>query len=98
MAKGHLFFPYGMGEIDSLHYKVCRNKVELVHTHSKATGLVNLTILFILWMVFRHILILVRGYGGDVNMSTKKMVQFTRFYLFPNCPRNHVITGTNKFL
>lgn len=40
-------------------------------THSKATGLVSPTVLFIPWSVFRHILTLVRGYGGDVNASKK---------------------------
>ena len=34
---------------------------------SKATGLVNPVSLFIPWSVFRHVLILVRGYSGDVH-------------------------------
>ena len=41
-------------------------------THSRATGLVNPTVLFLPWIVFGHILTLVRGYGGDVNVSKKK--------------------------
>ena len=34
---------------------------------SQATGLVNPIRLFIPWTVFRHILVLVRGYSGDVH-------------------------------
>ena len=36
-------------------------------SRSKATGLVNPVNLFVPWSVFRHILVLVRGYSGDVD-------------------------------
>ena len=36
-------------------------------SRSKATGLVNPVNLFVPWTVFRHILVLVRGYSGDVD-------------------------------
>ena len=35
--------------------------------YSKATGLVTPTTFFIPWAIFRHILVLVRGYSGDVH-------------------------------
>lgn len=38
-------------------------------THSKATGLVNPIVLFIPWIIFRHILTLARGYRCEVNVS-----------------------------
>ena len=41
------------------------------HTHSKATGLTNPTILFVPWMVFRHIMTLARGYGCEVTVTGK---------------------------
>ena len=37
---------------------------------SKATGLVNPVNLFVPWTVFRHILVLVRGYSGDVDTKS----------------------------
>ena len=42
----------------SMKYKLSR---------SKATGIVNPVTLFIPWTVFRHVLVLVRGYSGDVH-------------------------------
>lgn len=36
-------------------------------SRSKATGLVNPVNLFVPWTVLRHILVLVRGYSGDVD-------------------------------
>ena len=36
-------------------------------SRSKATGIVNPVNLFLPWTVFRHILVLVRGYLGDVD-------------------------------
>lgn len=36
-------------------------------SRSKVTGLVNTVSFFIPWTVFRHLLVLVRGYSGDVH-------------------------------
>ena len=50
-------------------------------TRSKRTGLVNPVSLFIPWMVFRHVLTLVRGYSGDVytkHDGSKHAVTLTR--------------------
>lgn len=44
-------------------------------THSKATGLVNPIVLFIPWMVFKYILTLIHGYGGDVNFASSKKIE-----------------------
>ena len=45
----------------SMKNKLCR---------SKATGLMSPVTLFILWSIYRHILVLVRGYGGDVQCNS----------------------------
>ena len=69
---------YGMLNMDTQLEEV-GNKLELVgpmmdsylreigKPMSKATGIVNPVSLFIPWTVFRHILVLVRGYSGDVH-------------------------------
>ena len=50
-------------------------------THSKATGFVNPIVLFIPWMVFRHILTLARGYRCDINFSRSgKKIEVTIEY------------------
>ena len=36
---------------------------------SKATGLVNPIVLFVPWLVFRHIVTLSKGYGADIKVS-----------------------------
>ena len=52
--------------IDSYLHEIGRSmKCKL--SMSKATGLVNPVSLFIPWSVFRHVLVLVRGYSGDVH-------------------------------
>ena len=38
---------------------------------SKATGLMNPVQIFIPWSIYRNILVLARGYGGDVQTNTK---------------------------
>lgn len=40
-----------------------RNKL----SHSKATGLMNPVVISVPWCIYRHILVLVRGYSGDVQ-------------------------------
>ena len=47
--------------------QVMKNKL----CRSKATGLVNAFTIAIRWSIFRHILVLVRGYGGDVQTKQK---------------------------
>ena len=41
-------------------------------SRSKATGLVNSVVLFFPWPVFRHVLTLVRGYFGDVVVTSER--------------------------
>ena len=41
-------------------------------SRSKATGLVNPVVLFFPWPVFRHVLTLVRGYSGDVVVTSER--------------------------
>jgi len=41
-------------------------------THSRATGLATPVTLFIPLLIFRHILTLIRGYGGDIVNDNKK--------------------------
>ena len=36
---------------------------------SKATGLVNPVLMFIPWVTFRHILVLCRGYSGEISST-----------------------------
>lgn len=56
--------------IDSYLHEIGRSmKCKL--SMSKATGLVNPVSLFIPWSVFRHVLVLVRGYSGDVHSQGK---------------------------
>ena len=55
--------------IDSFLKEIGKSMV-LKLSHSKATGLMNPTILFIPWPVFRHMLVLVRGYGGEVHQNS----------------------------
>lgn len=38
-------------------------------SHSKATGLMNPVSMFIPWAIYRHLLVLIRGYGGDVQSN-----------------------------
>ena len=47
--------------------QVMKNKL----CRSKATGLVNAFTIAIPWAIFRHILVLFRGYGGDVQTKQK---------------------------
>jgi len=41
-------------------------------SHSKATSLASPVVLFVPWPVFRHITVMFRGYGGDVEFFHKK--------------------------
>ena len=48
---------------------------------SKATGLVNPITMFIPWAVFRHIMVLISGYSGDVHSKrdgSKQVLTITR--------------------
>ena len=41
---------------------------------SKNTGLMSPITIFIPWSIFRHICVLVVGYGGDMKTTTRKIV------------------------
>ena len=48
---------------------------------SKATGLVNPVLMFIPWVTFRHILVLCRGYSGEISSTrdgSKHQVTFSQ--------------------
>ena len=45
-------------------------------SHSKATSLGSPVVLFIPWPIFRHITVLFRGYGGEVNFDDKKIKNY----------------------
>lgn len=52
--------------------KAFRNKL----SHSKATGLINPVTMAIPWAIYRHILVLVRGYSGDVQSKSDGSKQY----------------------
>ena len=60
-----------VGPLIDSYLKEIGSSLRIKLSKSKATGLVNPVTLFIPWTVFRHIMILVRGYSGDVHTNQK---------------------------
>ena len=57
--------------VDSYLFEI-RKQISTKLSHSKATSLASPVILFIPWPIFRHITILLWGYGGEVKFEVNK--------------------------
>lgn len=58
--------------LDSYLHKIGKSMASKL-THSKATGLVSLIPLFMPYSLFKHVWVLVSGYGGDMKTEKEKI-------------------------
>lgn len=61
-----------VGPMLDSYLKEIGKSMKNILSRSKATGLVSPIILFVPWSVFRHIMVLVRGYSGDVTVTVNQ--------------------------
>ena len=63
-----------VGPVVDSYVKHMGNLIYSKLERTKNTGLMSPITIFIPWSIFRHICVLVVGYGGDMKTTTRKIV------------------------